>query len=265
MLGKKPSSAQSLAFDAANPVSRYVSEHLAPDGKVHGLRVVDTGHKKSGVKLEEPAIFRDDLVSTCAILFRGAFNQSGITPLDVIGAEDYANHFWSALAKQPEWGEPAWDKITLLSQATMLKAMAFLVRSFHNGEEARDQVAAHAKRDAIIEAIANHEVDFSHANPLWRVYLMNPQQRAELFPGIEDYITPDAARKPYGTWNEDTSRLQMGANTRDITRYLADLVRFLLRDKVGLEPRPGLLTLKKKLAEAESERLVEAKIANATA
>ncbi|MNH81509.1 hypothetical protein D3C73_338800 [compost metagenome] len=266
VLGKKPSASQSLAFDAANPVSRYVSEHLAPEGKVHGLRVVDTGHKKSGVKLEEPAIFRDDLVSTCAILFRGAFNQSGITPLDVIGAEEYANHFWSALAKQPEWGKKAWDKITLLSQATMLKAMAFLVRSFHNGEEAaRDQAAAHAKRDAIIEAIANHKVDFAHTNPLWRVYLMNPEQREKLFPGIEDYITPDAARKPYGIWDEDSSRLQLGSNTRDVTRYLADLVRYLLRDKVGLEPRPGLLTLKKKLAEAESEKLMETKIAHPTA
>jgi hypothetical protein len=266
VLGKKPSASQSLAFDAANPVSRYVSEHLAPEGKVHGLRVVDTGHKKSGVKLEEPAIFRDDLVSTCAILFRGAFNQSGITPLDVIGAEEYANHFWSALAKQPEWGKKAWDKITLLSQATMLKAMAFLVRSFHNGEEAaRDQAAAHAKRDAIIEAIANHEVDFAHTNPLWRVYLMSPEQREKLFPGIEDYITPDAARKPYGIWDEDSSRLQLGSNTRDVTRYLADLVRYLFRDKVGLEPRPGLLTLKKKLAEAESEKLMETKIAHATA
>lgn len=265
VLGKKPSSAQSLAFDAANPVSRYVSEHLAPDGKVHGLRVVDTGHKKSGVKLDGPAIFRDDLVSTCSILFRGAFNQSGITPLDVIGAEEYANHFWGAIAKQPTWGEPAWDKITLLSQATMLKAMAFLVRSFHNGEEARDQKAAHAKRDAIIEAISNHEVDFAHANQLWRVYLMSPQQRENLFPGIEGYITPDAARKPYGIWDEDNNRLQLGPNTRDITRYLADLVRYLLRDKVGLEPRPGLLTLKKKLAEAESEKLAGTKTVDATA
>jgi hypothetical protein len=265
VLGKKPSSAQSLAFDAANPVSRYVSEHLAPDGKVHGLRVVDTGHKKSGVKLEEPAIFRDDLVSTCAILFRGAFNQSGITPLDVIGAEDYANHFWSALAKQPGWGEPGWDKITLLSQATMLKAMAFLVRSFHNGEEARDLGAVHAKRDAIIEAIACLKVDFAHANPLWRVYLMNPSQREEIFPGINDYITPDTARRPYGLWNDDSNRLQLGSNTRDITRYLADLVRYLLRDTVDLQPRPGLLTLKKKLAEAESEKLMGAEVGSGTA
>lgn len=260
VLGKKPSASQSLAFDAANPVSKYVSEQLASNGKVHSLRVVDSGHKKSGIKLEEPAIFRDDLVSTCAILFRGAFNQTGITPLDVLGAEGYASSFWEALAKQPEWGVPEWGKTTLLAQATMLKGMAFLVRSFHNGEEKQL-----AKRDAIIEAISNGEVDFTHANPLWCVYLMSPQQRESKFPGIEEYITPDAVRKPYGIWDEDSGRLQLGPNTRDITRYLADLVRYQLRDTVGLEPRPGLVALKKKMAEAEAEKLAETQGVKATA
>ncbi|WP_377318031.1 hypothetical protein [Phaeospirillum tilakii] len=138
----------------------------------------------------------------------------------------------------------------------MLKGMAFLVRSFHNGEEARDREAAHAKRDDIIKAISDGEVDFSHDNPLWRVYLMSRDEREAQFPGIEDYITPDAVRRPYGIWDEDTIRLQLGTNTRDISRYFADLVRYQLRDKVGLEPRPGLVSLKKKLAEAEAEKLV---------
>ncbi|QSQ23160.1 hypothetical protein JY651_50155 [Pyxidicoccus parkwayensis] len=255
VLGKKPSAAQALAFDAANPVSKYVTERLAPKRSVHGLLVVDAGHKKSGAKLEEPAIYRDDLVNTCAILFRGAFNQSGITPLDVRGSEDYADGFWAALAKQPGWNTPGWDKLTLLAHSTMLKGMAFLVRSFHNGEEARDPEAAHAKRDAIIQAIADGKVDFTHTNPLWRVYLMSQEDREAKFPGIEDFITPDAIRRPYGTWDEDAGRLQLGPNTRDIARYLADLVRYQLREQVGLEPRPGLVSLKKKLAEAEAEKL----------
>ncbi len=255
VLGKKPSAAQALSFDAANPVNKYVSERLAPGGFVHGLRVVDAGHKKSGTKLEEAAIYRDDLVNTCAILFRGAFNQSGITPMDVIGAEDYADSFWDALARQPGWSTSGREKLTLLAQPTAIKGMAFLVRSFHNGEEARDKTAAHAKRDAIIQAIAEGAVDFTHANPLWRVYLMSHEERQAAFPGIGDYITPDAVLKPYGTWDDDAGRLQLGPNTRDISRYLADLVRYQLRDQVGLEPRPGLVSLKKKLAEAEAEKL----------
>jgi hypothetical protein len=133
--------------------------------------------------------------------------------------------------------------------------MAFLVRSFHNGDEAPDTSAAHAKRDAIIQAIADGKVDFTHANPLWRVYLMSKEQREAAFPGIEDYITPDTIRRPYGTWDEDAGRLQLGPNTRDISRYLADLVRYQLRDQVGLEPRPGLVSLKRKLAKAEAEKL----------
>lgn len=255
VLGKKPSAAQALAFDAANPVSKYVAERLAPEGFVHGLRVVDAGHKKSGAKLEEPAIYRDDMVNTCAILFRGAFNQSGITPSDVLHSEDYADAFWDALSKQPGWAVQGWDRLTLLSHPTMLKGMAFLVRSFHNGEEARDKDAAHAKRNAIIEAIAAGDVDFTHANPLWRAYLMSQQERDEAFPGIEDFITPDSVRRPYGTWDDDLGRLQFGPNTRDIARYLADLVRYQLRDIVGLEPRPGLISLKKKLAQAEAEKM----------
>lgn len=252
VLGKKPSAAQALAFDAANPVSKYVSEHLMPNGFVHDLRVVDAGHKKSSTKLEGPAIYRDDLVNTCAILFRGAFNQSGITPLDVIGNETYADRFWDALAKQPGWGTAG---ISLLAHPTMLKAMAFLVRSFHNGEEAREKEEAQTKRDAIIQAIADGVVDFSHVNPLWRVYLTKPEEREAKFPGIDDYITPDAVRRPYGIWDEDTGRLQLGPNTRDIARYLADLVRYQLREQVGLLPRPGLVSLKKKLAEAQAEKL----------
>ena len=258
VLGKKPSSAQALAFDAANPVSKYVSERLAVDGFVHGLRMVDAGHKKSGTKLEGPAIYRDDLVNACSILFRGAFNQSGITPLDVLGHEEYADRFWQALALQENWGVAGWEKLTLVSHPTMLKAMAFLARSFHNGEEARDTEAAHSKRDAIIQAIADGKVNFAQDNPLWRVYLMSQEDRASAFPGIEDYITPDSIRRPYGTWDGDTGRLQLGPNTRDIARYLADLVRYQLRDAVGLEPRPGLVSLKKKLAEAEAEKLAAA-------
>ncbi|MFZ0268360.1 DNA sulfur modification protein DndB [Caulobacter sp.] len=255
VLGKKPSSAQALAFDAANPVSKYVTDRLAPGGNVHGLRVIDAGHKKSGSKLDDAAIYRDDLVNTCAILFRGAFNQSGITPLDVIGSEDYADAFWAALAKQPHWSVPDRDKFTLLAQPTAVKAMAFLVRSFHNGEEARDREVAHAKRDAIIQALADGLVDFSYDNTLWRVYLMSQDERSAAFPGIEAYITPDTVRLPYGVWDDEAGRLQLGPNARDIARYLADLVRYLLRDHVGLEPRPGLVSLKKKLAEAEAEKL----------
>lgn len=255
VLGKKPSNAQALAFDAANPVTKFVTDRLAPDGFVHGLRLADTGHKKSATKLEGAAIYRDDLVNTCAILFRGAFNQSGITPLDVLGSEDYAYSFWKALGQQPYWGTPAWEKRTLLAIPTLLKGMAFLVRSFHNGEEARDKDAAHAKRDAIINAIGDGAVDFAHTNPLWRAYLMSQEQREAAFPGIEDYITPDAIREPYGTWDEDTDHLLLGSNTRSISRYLADLVRYQLRDQVGLQPRPGLVSLKKKLAVAEAEKL----------
>ncbi|MDG2521351.1 DNA sulfur modification protein DndB [Caulobacter segnis] len=258
VLGKKPSAAQALSFDAANPVNKYASDRLAPNGHVHGLKVVDAGHKKSGTKLEDAAIFRDDLVNTCAILFRGAFNQSGITPMDVMGAEDYADNFWRALSRQPGWAEAGRDRLTLLAQPTVIKGMAFLVRSFHNGEEARDEPAAHGKRDAIIDAIANGAVDFSHENPLWRVYLMSHEDREEAFPGISEYITPDAVLKPYGTWDDDARRLQLGPNTRDISRYLADLVRYQLRDQVGLEPRPGLISLKRKLAEAEAQKLTAA-------
>ncbi len=255
VLGKKPSNAQALAFDSANPVTKYVTDRLAPGGSVHGLQLVDTGHKKSATKLEGAAIYRDDLVNTCALLFRGAFNQSGITPPDVIGSEGYADAFWKALGQQPNWGAPDWEKRTLLALPTMLKGMAFLVRSFHNGEEARDKGVAHAKRDAIINAIADGAVDFVHTNPLWRAYLMSQEQREATFPGIEDYITPDTSREPYGTWDEDAGRLLFGSNTRSIARYLADLVRYQLRDQVDLQPRPGLVSLKKKLALAEAEKL----------
>ena len=53
--------------------------------------------------------------------------------------------------------------------------------------------------------------------------------------------SPDAGRKSYGFWQGE--RLEFAQNTRDIARYLGDLIRW----KLKLPPRPGITTLKTKL------------------
>jgi hypothetical protein len=119
----------------------------------------------------------------------------------------------------------------------MIKALAQLAYSFHGSREKNDAV-----RDQYLAALAERKIDFSPTNPLWALYLKSDTERDADDPTLSDYLTPDASRKTYAVIRD--GRYDFASNTRDIARYLGDLIRWQLK----LPPRPGLTALKVKLA-----------------
>ncbi len=238
-LGKKPDAALAQAFDQANPISVFIRKTIEGE-KLLGDKVTisDQGSKKGRRKEEEDSatIFRDDLVSSNAMLFAGATNQAGIGASAVAPHSEYGRAFWKAVAIQDHFGEDGWEGKTLLSEPVMIKALAGLAYTFHDSRE-KD----HAVRDRFIADLLAKKINFSHQDPLWAIYFKNDDEREELDPKLNDYLTPDAGRKSYAVWQGD--RLSFAQNTRDIARYLGDLIRW----KLNLPPRPGVATLTAKL------------------
>lgn len=181
-------------------------------------------------------IYRDDLVSTNATLFSGAINQAGIIASSVGPHTGYGRAFWQAVAAQDFWGEDGWEDATLLSEPVMVKALAALAYTFHDSRE-KD----HAIRNRFIADLAAKKINFAHDDELWQIYFKTDAERAAIDPRLVDYLKPDAGRKGYAFWQSD--RLSFAQNTRDIARYLGDLIRW----KLDLPPHPGVATLRAKL------------------
>ena len=238
-LGKKPDAALAQAFDQANPISVFVRKTIEGEKLLgDGVTISDQGSKKGRRKEDEDSatIYRDDLVSSNAMLFAGATNQAGVSASAVIPHVEYGRAFWTAIAAQNHFGEESWDGKTLLSEPVMIKALAGLAYTFHGSRE-KD----HEARDRLIADLLARKINFSHQDPLWAIYFKNDEEREAIDPKLNDYLTPDAGRKGYAFWQGD--RLSFAQNTRDIARYLGDLIRW----KLNLPPRPGVATLTAKL------------------
>ena len=237
-LGKKPDAAIAQAFDQANPVSIFVRNEIEANHLLGtAVKIADAGSKKgkkrAGAEFLDQTIYRDDLVVSNALLFAGAWNQAGITASKVNPHYAYAKRFWSAIAKQREFGAPGWYQKTLLAQPVMLKALAQLAFTFHASREADQE-----NLERFISALENNEIDFSHANELWSAYFLPPEECAKV-PGVQRYLTPSGAMQPYGLRDSEIGVLRFGSSSRDIARYIGDLIRW----KLGLPPRPALVPL----------------------
>jgi hypothetical protein len=238
-LGKKPDAALSQAFDQANPVSVFIRREIEARNLLGDVRISDIGSKKGQKRSSEgaPTIFRDDLVSANAMLFAGATNQAGIMPSTVVPHTDYAVRFWKAVASQPHFGEEGWEEKTLLAEPVMIKALAQLAYTFHDSREKN-----HDLRDSFLADLEAGKLDFSPTDPLWALHRKTDAELEAEDPRLLDYITPEAGRKSYATWQGD-QLMSFAQNTRDIARYLGDAMRW----KLGLPARPGIATLKAKL------------------
>lgn len=239
-LGKKPDAALAQAFDQANPISLFIRSEIEGKQILGKVKILDSGSKK-GLRREEAepaAIYRDDLASANAMLFAGATNQAGIGPSTVQHYYEYGRAFWTAVAAQDHFGEEGWTAKTLLSEPVMIKALAQLAYTFHGSRE-KD----HELRDRFIQYLAEKRLNFAHDDELWSIYFLSEEERDKIDPRLKDYLTPDPGRKSYAVWQG--RQLVFASNTRDIARYLGDLIRW----KLDLPCRPGIATLKIKLIE----------------
>jgi hypothetical protein len=249
-LGKKPDAALAQAFDQANPVSVFIRQHIEEKKLLGNVVIADTGSKKGGKKSSEatvPTIYRDDLTTANAMLFAGATNQASVTTHAVNPHIEYGARFWQTIAAQPNFGVEGWQRHTLLAEPVMIKALAALAYTFHGSRE-KDSTL----RDQFLRDLEEGKIDFSPTEPLWHLYFKNDANREAVDPTLAEYLTPDVARKTYAVFRD--GRFDFAANTRDIARYLGDLMRW----KLKFPPRPGLAALKAKLAAHSATRPVEA-------
>jgi len=238
-LGKKVEPSIAQAFDQANPINIFIRRVLEGEQILGDAKIVNEGSKKGGKKpiaelTTDGSIIRDDLVIANSLLFAGMTNPAGIHNSKI--DQDLGRRFWGAISLQPYFAQAGWQENTLLAQPTMIKALAQLVYNFNGSREANS-----VNLEILLKALETSSVDFSATNDLWKVYLKEDYE--EKFPGISEYLTPVSVRNSYATLDPATNVLRFASNTRDVARYLGDLIRWQLK----LPVRPGLLQLKEKL------------------
>lgn len=243
-LGKKVEPAIAQAFDQANPINIFIRKKIEADKLLGNTAIVNEGSKKGGKKRAADAttdgsIMRDDLVIANSLLFAGMTNPAGIPNSKM----DYrlGERFWRALASQPHFGEAGWHELTLLAQPTMIKALAQLAYNYGGSREQNDE-----HLETLLSALEQKSIDFSRSNDLWKAYLVEDVEGT--FPGLSEYLTPVSVRKSYAVLDPTTNTFRFTSNTRDVARYIGDLIRWQLK----LPVRPGLVQLREKLAAASA-------------
>lgn len=237
-LGKKVEPALAHSFDTANPVSQFIRDYI--DGSntplLGALEIVDTGGKKGGknAKLPDAAFFRDDISQIHALLFAGQTNQASITSGRLVREQhDKVMRFWGHLTRYPDWAQPGWGARTLLAQPAMVKALAYLFYALGNE---RSQEYDQPAFQRYMDALATQKIDFAPTAPLWRLYELTDQERHDHDRRLDDYLTPDVGRTPFTKPDTAGGSLQFASSTRDVMRYIGDLVRYDLK----LPPRKKL-------------------------
>jgi hypothetical protein len=191
--------------------------------------------------LPECAFYRDDVVQMMALAFAGKTNQAQVTSTRIINEQsDKVERFFGYLAAYPEWAKPGWSEGSLLSLPTVNKALAQLFYAL--GDE-RSQDFDRAGFQQFMDALATQKLNFHPGNALWHLYDKTDQERHNLDPKLDDYLTPDVGRTPFGVWIAN-GMLRPGSGTRDVMRYFGDLIRYELK----LQPRKKLASMIEKLA-----------------
>jgi hypothetical protein len=257
-LAKTVESSLVYEFDNSNPVNRFIKERLLGND-ILKAKVVDSDNPHDWHK-DEGVISRKDLISINALLFLNKTTINGASPADINAKEEYGCRFWGAIAQIPYWGEPGAKKQTIAAQPVVLKALAKLAYDFGYG---RDEDSEHLER--LFSAIERGKIDFAHANPMWRYFELNPEEREHFCPGLKDAITPEEAgfNLDLGNFDHTNQIMRFGAKHNDIQRHLADMIRWQL----GLPKRKALVKLQQELIEAKgnSDNVEPGKLVDADA
>jgi len=223
-LGKKVDTNLALQFDNSNPVNLFIKDELM--GQL-GLKVIENDVKSWDE--DEGGLARKDVVAVNALLFLNRTNISGANPSLVEGKTDVAHRFWTAVQAIPGFGEELAKEKTVAAQPVVLKALAKLIYDFSFSNRRPDN------GDELTEALLTSltDLDFSHANPMWRYYEMSPEDRlAAGLTGLEDYLpTEEGGNRDLGGFQQGAMRF--GVRHNDIFPIIGDMIRW----RLGLPPR----------------------------
>jgi hypothetical protein len=220
-LGKKVEASLALQFDNSNPINLFIKEKL-----IKGLGMTVIEKDVTDWNDDTGAISRKDLVAINAILFLNKTNIGGATPTVVTPKEAVARRFWEAVDAIPGFGEEGAKERTVAAQPVVLKALAKLVYDFAFSPR-RDEVSADQSLEKLLSGIS--DIDFTHANPMWRYYEFDDQHRtATNLSGLATYLPPsdDRANRDLGSFQNGFMRF--GAKHNDIFPLIGDMIRWSL-------------------------------------
>lgn len=217
-LGKKVDPSMALQFDSSNPVTQFIKRQLVGD---LGMHMSDSEAKDWSD--DNGSLVLKDAVAVNAIAFLNKGNIAGATPAVVEPREPTILKMWGQIREIPDFGADRAKEKTVAAQPVVLKAIAkiaydlnFSNRRPENGPEFFEQ---------FLEQLP--EVDFSHANPMWRYYNMSAGERLDSgLEGLSSYLPMDD-----GSVNRDIGAFQgefmrFGAKHNDIYPILADMLRW---------------------------------------
>jgi hypothetical protein len=217
-LGKSVSASMAFDFDNSNPVNLFIKETLIDDG-VLGANISE----KDVTEWAEHngSMARKDVVAVNSILFLNKTNPKSANPMQVERMSEVATRFWEEVSAIPNFGKPGAKLKTVAAQPVVLKALAKLAYDFAVG---RQENSRHL--ETLLSGIP--KLDFSHENPMWRYYELDPTQRAQLVPGLTDYLPDDDGNRDIGGTDEE-GRMRFGAKHNDIYPILGDMIRWKLK------------------------------------
>ncbi|MGZ8285872.1 MAG: DNA sulfur modification protein DndB [Allosphingosinicella sp.] len=217
-LGKSVSASMAFDFDNSNPINLFIKDTLIDEGvlkaPVSEKDVIDWAE-------HDGSMARKDIVAVNAILFLNKTNPKGANPVQVQRMAEVATRFWAAISDIPGFGEKGAKLKTVAAQPVVLKALAKLVYDFAIGRKADA-----GNLEMLLSGIG--EIDFSHANPMWRYYELSREERARLVPGLSDYLPDDDGNRDVGGSDEE-GRMRFGAKHNDIFPILGDMIRWKLK------------------------------------
>jgi hypothetical protein len=229
-LGKSVSPGMAFDFDNSNAVNIFIKETLIDEGR---LKAPVVEKDVTDWASHDGSMTRKDLVAINSILFLNKTNPKTATPPQVEKMEDVARRFWEEVSGIPGFGKPKAKLKTVAAQPVVLKALAKLTYDFSVGRSENSKYL-----DILLDGIS--DVDFSHENPMWRYYELNPAERARMTPGLEAYLPPkeEGNRDVGGT--DETGKMRFGAKHNDIYPIIGDMIRWRLK----LPTRHALDTVK---------------------
>ncbi len=223
-LGKKVTRSLSLKFDGSNPITKFIDELLVGE-----LGLKDCESEQTDWNKDDGCIARKDIVAVNALAFLNKSNIGGATPAVIEPRMESVSRMWNAILTIPGFNQFGAKTKTTAAQPVVLKAIAKVVFDLAFSNRRPDN--GDTLLDTLFTRLA--EIDFSHANPMWRFYEMNAEEREKA--GITDlgvYLPDDGqvsadANRDIGSFQGGFMRFSNRHN--DVYPILADMVRWKLK------------------------------------
>ncbi|MCD6013431.1 MAG: hypothetical protein K0Q79_3293 [Flavipsychrobacter sp.] len=222
-LARKVEKSLALQFDNSNPINRFIKEALIDDLFYNeGYEIFE--QDKINWTDERVGLTRKDLVAINAHLLVNKTTINNATPLMLEGKENIARAFWEKVLQIPGFAASAPRQNTVAAQPVVLKALAKLTFDFFFGKN-KEWVTAE-NQQKLFDGLS--QIDFSHANPMWKVYSLGQEEvnRYNL-ESLFDYL-PDNSDANRDLGNYDNNEFRFGAKHNDIFPIIGDMIRWKL-------------------------------------